>query len=266
MARTGASTTLDLGRLDAASSVVSEELPLTSLRVLGGIAAVAAAVLLTDLALPASVWAGFLAVSLILLGFWLARPKDIAILAGIASGLVVAGYLFGATGPWDRAISDPALLNRLIALMVIWGTAAALMALKRRQVALRAALAEAEAELLEVDEKLDQALRHLPGGADLAQRVADIDDIGHEVRTLLNAIIGFSDLASREIFGPHPDDRYGEYMAHINASGERLLTVFERHMAAITPGDHGVETGARRPGGGAEPSLPADEQKRCVNG
>jgi signal transduction histidine kinase len=47
--------------------------------------------------------------------------------------------------------------------------------------------------------------------------------MSHEFRTPLNAIIGFSDVQLREMFGPLGDPRYREYAAHIRASGTHLL-------------------------------------------
>jgi signal transduction histidine kinase len=47
--------------------------------------------------------------------------------------------------------------------------------------------------------------------------------MSHEFRTPLNAIIGFSDVQYREMFGPLGDARYREYAAHIRTSGTHLL-------------------------------------------
>ena len=47
--------------------------------------------------------------------------------------------------------------------------------------------------------------------------------MSHEFRTPLNAIIGFSDVQRRELFGPIGDPRYREYAADIHASGTHLL-------------------------------------------
>jgi signal transduction histidine kinase len=48
--------------------------------------------------------------------------------------------------------------------------------------------------------------------------------MSHELRTPLNAIIGFSDMMLQGIFGPL-ENRYGEYISHINKSGVHLLEV-----------------------------------------
>jgi PAS domain S-box-containing protein len=49
--------------------------------------------------------------------------------------------------------------------------------------------------------------------------------ISHEVRTPLNAIIGFADVMIGERFGALGNERYVEYMKDIRASGERVITI-----------------------------------------
>ena len=49
--------------------------------------------------------------------------------------------------------------------------------------------------------------------------------ISHEVRTPLNAIIGFSDVMIAERFGALGNERYIEYMKDIRASGERVIAI-----------------------------------------
>ena len=67
-----------------------------------------------------------------------------------------------------------------------------------------------------------------------AQRVADraatakadmLARISHEVRTPLNAIIGFAEVMIGERFGKLGNERYVEYMKDIRASGERVIAV-----------------------------------------
>jgi signal transduction histidine kinase len=48
--------------------------------------------------------------------------------------------------------------------------------------------------------------------------------MSHELRTPLNAIIGFSEMMLQGIFGPL-EKKYGEYVGHINKSGQHLLDV-----------------------------------------
>jgi signal transduction histidine kinase len=50
-------------------------------------------------------------------------------------------------------------------------------------------------------------------------------NMSHELRTPLNAIIGFSQLMGSQTFGPLGCQRYGDYCAHILASGEYLSRV-----------------------------------------
>jgi PAS domain S-box-containing protein len=49
--------------------------------------------------------------------------------------------------------------------------------------------------------------------------------ISHEVRTPLNAIIGFSEVMTAERFGALGNERYVEYMKDIRASGERVIAI-----------------------------------------
>lgn len=64
----------------------------------------------------------------------------------------------------------------------------------------------------------------------LADRAANIKAdllarISHEVRTPLNAIIGFAEVMIDERFGALGNERYAEYMKDIRASGERVISV-----------------------------------------
>jgi PAS domain S-box-containing protein len=49
--------------------------------------------------------------------------------------------------------------------------------------------------------------------------------ISHEVRTPLNAIIGFAEVMAGERFGALGNERYHEYMKDIRASGERVIAI-----------------------------------------
>lgn len=51
--------------------------------------------------------------------------------------------------------------------------------------------------------------------------------MSHEVRTPLNAIIGFSEVMAREIYGPIGHEKYRGYAADIRASGDHLLTLID---------------------------------------
>ena len=51
--------------------------------------------------------------------------------------------------------------------------------------------------------------------------------ISHEVRTPLNAIIGFAEVMLGERFGALGNQRYIEYMKDIRASGERVITIID---------------------------------------
>src|SRR4029453_6162132 len=49
--------------------------------------------------------------------------------------------------------------------------------------------------------------------------------ISHELRAPLNAIIGFAEVMIGERFGALGNERYGEYLKDIRASGQRVITI-----------------------------------------
>jgi PAS domain S-box-containing protein len=76
------------------------------------------------------------------------------------------------------------------------------------------------------------------GGSELlsARRLADgaanakadmLARISHEVRSPLNAIIGFAEVMIAERFGTLGNERYAEYMKDIRASGERVVAIID---------------------------------------
>lgn len=48
-------------------------------------------------------------------------------------------------------------------------------------------------------------------------------NMSHEFRTPLNAILGFSEILTLQLYGPLGDKRYREYVGHIHHSGKHLL-------------------------------------------
>lgn len=58
-----------------------------------------------------------------------------------------------------------------------------------------------------------------------------LSQVGHRLRSPLNAVIGFSELMESEIHGPIGNPHYREYAAHIRASGQALLRSAEDTLA-----------------------------------
>jgi PAS domain S-box-containing protein len=73
-----------------------------------------------------------------------------------------------------------------------------------------------EAELLNARRQADRAAT---AKADVLARIS------HEVRTPLNAIIGFAEVMTDERFGPLGNERYVDYMKDIRSSGERVIAI-----------------------------------------
>jgi PAS domain S-box-containing protein len=75
---------------------------------------------------------------------------------------------------------------------------------------------KSEAELLQARRLADRSAN---GKVDVLARIS------HEVRTPLNAIIGFAEVMIDERFGALGNERYVEYMKDIRASGERVIAI-----------------------------------------
>jgi len=77
-----------------------------------------------------------------------------------------------------------------------------------------------EARLSEALENLEQAK------VDLSDRTAFFAGLGHDLKTPLNAILGFADLMKAEVRGPLPD-AYKDYPAIIHESGQDLMLLVD---------------------------------------
>jgi PAS domain S-box-containing protein len=75
------------------------------------------------------------------------------------------------------------------------------------------------------ESELTQARRLVDGAANAKADM--LARISHEIRTPLNAIIGFAEVMISERFGTLGNERYGEYMKDIRASGERVITIMD---------------------------------------
>ncbi|MFT4118156.1 PAS domain-containing protein [Bradyrhizobium sp.] len=75
------------------------------------------------------------------------------------------------------------------------------------------------------ESELKQARRLADGAANAKADM--LARISHEIRTPLNAIIGFAEVMIYERFGALGNERYGEYMKDIRASGERVISIID---------------------------------------
>lgn len=249
----------------AAPTVRARGLPLSSLRVIASVVVLAAVTLGGDLILPKAAAPAVLHIAVVFLGWWLARPRDIAVLAVLASGLVIAGHVLSVPelglGPRE------ALATRALALIAIWALAAVLIAGKRRERALRTRLAAAAARRRRLEAALAESEAKAARAAKPVAIPVSVSALGHDVRTPLNAIIGFSELVKQELFGPVGNIRYREYVRHINDSGRQLLSVFESHLEVVSSLAAGeAEPGARRTHGGEEDPASEDGPPPCRAG
>jgi signal transduction histidine kinase len=107
-----------------------------------------------------------------------------------------------------------------------------------RSVILPAELDRVASAIDTMAEQVGEAVRARIESQARAHRIEQMDraksvllaNVSHEFRTPLNAIIGFSGAMKDELFGPHGSQRYREYSALINESGEHLLALVEDIM------------------------------------
>jgi signal transduction histidine kinase len=175
------------------------------------------ATMTADLSVAAGVAGGMVHLAVVLLGWWARKPAQVAALAAFASLLVLVGFALR----FDEVALQVALVERVIALLAIWGVAAFLIAAKRREIVQGRRRRALAARVRDQAAALTTTQIH----AELTQRSRSefFAQMGHELRTPLNAIIGFSEIIKDEIFGPVGSARYREYLHDINESGHHLL-------------------------------------------
>jgi len=83
---------------------------------------------------------------------------------------------------------------------------------------------------VEAEQALRLRERELQGAladAEAAQRAKSmlLANMSHEFRTPLNAILGFSEMMAKEMFGPLGNNHYKEYAGHILDCGQHLLSL-----------------------------------------
>lgn len=75
--------------------------------------------------------------------------------------------------------------------------------------------------------------RHFPvaGGPDTSEH--GLYGLCHDMRTALNAILGFSEIMTQKLHGPLGHPKYDEYAAHVRFSGQALLIVSDEVLATL---------------------------------
>ncbi|MEP7240667.1 MAG: HAMP domain-containing sensor histidine kinase [Devosia sp.] len=160
----------------------------------------------------------------------------VALTALVAATLfVIFEFLRGGTGAAATALSGagdqvPPLLTHAAG---AYGIAMAAIVLAfRRHVPPRQAAPDAYISALSSirEEQRDLARRYheekLKAEAASRSKTAFLAHLSHDIRTPLNAIIGFADMMRHETYGPVGDARYSAYVESIRTSGERLLGFF----------------------------------------
>lgn len=250
---TGPASAERRGAADERSGDHTGTLTLGAPKFVASATALATATLIGHLILASWGIGGVLHMLIPALGLWLARPRDVLALGGIGAGLVVAGAVLIEV-PFDPVTG---LTGIALALLAVATVTLVVYAAKRETVASR----PVHRDRAPAAPPRDRAPAPPPiasQGIDEATPSHGIDDatpraqIRHEVRTPLNAIIGFSEIARRELFGPLGNERYRGYMDDINAAAYQLLDVVERRLEGR---DDESASGSRRLPTGREANV-----------
>jgi len=107
-----------------------------------------------------------------------------------------------------------------------------------------------EGTVEDVTEKFEQerALRAALRQAEIANKMkaAFLAAMSHELKTPLNAVLGFSEIIRDQVLGPVGHESYREYAADIHKSGRRLLSVIN-DVLDVTKLEGGLVTIDARP-------------------
>jgi cell cycle sensor histidine kinase DivJ len=152
-----------------------------------------------------------------------ARTEDLRLegtrVARIAAGLYLAGLCIVLTTAWHDPAMGPdgatfGLPSWHLAFLLFTGATATLLTVVRG-----------------TTEESSERLAEPPTSASSAGLNELVAQIGHEMRTPLNAVIGFSKVMQHELHGPLGNARYQEYAHHISESGGQLLKSSEEALA-----------------------------------
>ncbi len=97
---------------------------------------------------------------------------------------------------------------------------------------------------LHVDnEVLNGSLKQALSERDTArtEKWSTLSQLSHELRTPMNAILGFSEAMHQEYFGPLGNARYKDYAAHVHTSGKHILTLIDE-ILELSRGEAGTLT------------------------
>ena len=162
--------------------------------------------------------AAFLAVSAVTLGVLaLLLPTGFIAATLVLSGVTVAVYAAGANlaDAVSMSRTEQVAVTRPAAAPTVIEVARRLRPIARPMPVLKAARPRRNAPVL--------AAHH--DWADLMSRV------NHDLRTPLNAVIGFSEVMALEMFGPLGSERYQDYVRYIRESASDLLKSAEDTLA-----------------------------------
>jgi two-component system cell cycle sensor histidine kinase PleC len=149
----------------------------------------------------------------------------VALLASLS--YLAVSLIFRPFTPWDMALEGTLLLGcNMLGVSMLHR----IQTLQRRQYKLLREERLAGERLQAQSRELKTIARDLARARDeatIANRAKSefLAHMSHELRSPLNAIIGFTEVMTSAMFGPVEPPRYREYVEDINASGVHLLAV-----------------------------------------
>ena len=145
------------------------------------------------------------------------RAAWLVVLVGFAAALVASWFV-------ARHLTDPIRAVADAARQFTAGRLDARAPVPMQPVELKELGSSFNAMAAEVEAK-NVALSQAVGRAEAASRTKSdfLANVSHEVRTPLNAILGFSELMRASIYGPMGHPKYVNYVEHIHNSAQHLL-------------------------------------------
>jgi signal transduction histidine kinase len=139
------------------------------------------------------------------------------IIAAVVAWMAVAGEIpVGVSGRFEDVLFLQQFLAITILSTLTLGTLVQEMASLNERLRIELEQTRSEKEMLEAKERAERAS---------AAKTSFIAQMSHELRTPLNAIIGFSSSIRKEVFGPLNNERYSQYLGHIEESAQHLLSL-----------------------------------------
>jgi signal transduction histidine kinase len=76
--------------------------------------------------------------------------------------------------------------------------------------------------------------RHHPADAEASEHELLLKQAVHELRTALNAVLGFSEVMLHQMHGPLGHPKYTEYVRHVHQAGSSVLAISADMLSLVS--------------------------------